>query len=249
MYTYKKVLQKRAWVSLRSMQAMASKVLLSVKNGEWIPISIQNYFDVNRVYIILLSHIYCRIILSHMQDINSYAKGKYPQFINIQYCKMNKQTAQNKTKPRYRNSKVWKKMFISLQAGQNFPLAGQISLRCGMVSIMFFFIFPSKSQNFMARRSPFCLFFFSPGNTPPEIMCDGNLVWRKGSLFLKSLDKTELQKKIIECSIKCQRYADFLFVITDLLTHNLVQQRIYQHFHFIQQFFFLTLPINLPNYD
>ena len=29
------------------------------------------------------------------------------------------------------------KMFISLQAGQNFPPAGQISLQCKMVSLMY----------------------------------------------------------------------------------------------------------------
>ena len=51
------------------------------------------------------------------------------------------------------------KMFLSLQAGQNFSPAGQISLQCGMVSLMYFFVFPSKSQNFPARCFPFCLFF------------------------------------------------------------------------------------------
>ena len=51
------------------------------------------------------------------------------------------------------------KMFISLQAGQNFPPAGQISLQCGMISLMYFFIFPSNSQTFLARSFPFCLFF------------------------------------------------------------------------------------------
>ena len=49
-------------------------------------------------------------------------------------------------------------MFISLQAAYNFPPAGQISLQSGMVSLVYFFIFPSVSQNFLARNR-FAYFF------------------------------------------------------------------------------------------
>ena len=49
------------------------------------------------------------------------------------------------------------KMFISLQAEQNFPAARHISLHCGMVSFKCISSFFSlqKSQNFLVRRSSF----------------------------------------------------------------------------------------------
>ena len=45
-----------------------------------------------------------------------------------------------------------KKMFISRQAGQNFPPVWD-----GFPDV-FLYYFPSKSQNFLARSFPFCLF-------------------------------------------------------------------------------------------
>ena len=45
-------------------------------------------------------------------------------------------------------------MFISLQAGQNFPPAGQISLQCGMVSLMYFFIFSLQITSFPGKDLP-----------------------------------------------------------------------------------------------
>ena len=44
-------------------------------------------------------------------------------------------------------------MFISLQAWQNFPPTGHISLN------VFRYFFPSRSQNFQAMSFPSCLFF------------------------------------------------------------------------------------------
>ena len=49
---------------------------------------------------------------------------------------------------------------ISLQAGQNFPLAGQISLQRGMVSIMFFFIFSLQIPKFNDKELPILPVFF-----------------------------------------------------------------------------------------
>ena len=46
------------------------------------------------------------------------------------------------------------KMFISLQAGQNFPSAGEISLQCGMVSLKYFFIFPLQITKFPGKELP-----------------------------------------------------------------------------------------------
>ena len=46
------------------------------------------------------------------------------------------------------------KMFISLQAGQNFPPAWQISLLCGMVSLMYFFIFSLHITKFPGKELP-----------------------------------------------------------------------------------------------
>ena len=56
------------------------------------------------------------------------------------------------------------KMFISLQAGQNFPPAGQISLQWGMGFLVYFFIFSLQITKFPGKSFPFCLFF--PGLTP-----------------------------------------------------------------------------------
>ena len=53
-------------------------------------------------------------------------------------------------------------MFISLQAGQNFPPAGQISLQCGMVSPMYFFIFSLQITKFPGKELPVLPFFSTP---------------------------------------------------------------------------------------
>ena len=52
-------------------------------------------------------------------------------------------------------------MFISLQAGQNFPPAGQISLQCGMVSRMYFFIF-FQITKFPSKELPLLPVFSTP---------------------------------------------------------------------------------------
>ena len=55
------------------------------------------------------------------------------------------------------------KMFISLQAGQNFPPAGQISFQCGMVSLMYFFIFSLQITKFPGKELPVLPIFSTPG--------------------------------------------------------------------------------------
>ena len=47
------------------------------------------------------------------------------------------------------------KIFISLQAGQNFPPARQISLQCGDgFPYLFLYFFPSISQKFPGKELP-----------------------------------------------------------------------------------------------
>ena len=53
-------------------------------------------------------------------------------------------------------------MFISLQAGQNFPPAGQISFQCGMVSLMYFFIFSFQITKFPGKELPVLPVFSMP---------------------------------------------------------------------------------------
>ena len=55
-------------------------------------------------------------------------------------------------------------MFISLQAGQNFPPAGQISLQCRMVSFMYFFIFFLQITKFPSKELPVLPVFSTPGS-------------------------------------------------------------------------------------
>ena len=54
------------------------------------------------------------------------------------------------------------KMFISLQAEQNFPPAGQISLQCGMVSLKYFFIFSLQITRFPGKELPVLPVFSRP---------------------------------------------------------------------------------------
>ena len=50
-------------------------------------------------------------------------------------------------------------MFISLQAGQNFPPAGQISLQCGMVfPYVFLYFFPPSHKISRQGASRFASF-------------------------------------------------------------------------------------------
>ena len=52
------------------------------------------------------------------------------------------------------------KMFISLQAGQNFPPAQRISLQFGMVSLTCFCIFSLPITKFPGKKLPVCRFVF-----------------------------------------------------------------------------------------
>ena len=56
------------------------------------------------------------------------------------------------------------KMFISLQAGGNFPLAGQISLQCGIVSLIFLYFFPLNHKISWQGASRFAYFFQAWGS-------------------------------------------------------------------------------------
>ena len=67
------------------------------------------------------------------------------------------------TLPLVVNGQAWKKMFISLQAGKKFPPAGQVSLRCGMVSLMYFFIFSLQITKFHGKELPVLPIFSTPG--------------------------------------------------------------------------------------
>ena len=49
-------------------------------------------------------------------------------------------------------------MFISLLAGQNFPPAGQISLQCGMFSLLYFFFSPPNHKISWQGASRFACF-------------------------------------------------------------------------------------------
>ena len=57
-------------------------------------------------------------------------------------------------------------MFISLQAEQNFPPVGQISLQFGMVSIMYFLIFSLQITKFPGMELPVLPVFPGLVNTP-----------------------------------------------------------------------------------
>ena len=59
-------------------------------------------------------------------------------------------------------------MFISLLAGQNFPPAGQISLQCGMVTLMYFFTFPLQITKFPGKELPVLPVFFHVCLQVPE---------------------------------------------------------------------------------
>ena len=61
-------------------------------------------------------------------------------------------------------------MFFSLQAGQNFPPAGQISLQCGMVSLMYFFIFSLQITRFPGKEFPVLPIFSRPVNLEHRYM-------------------------------------------------------------------------------
>ena len=65
-----------------------------------------------------------------------------------------KKKKKKKTLISCKRHKGLEKMFISLQAEQNFPPAGQISLQCGMVSIMYFVIFPLQITKFPGKGLP-----------------------------------------------------------------------------------------------
>ena len=68
-------------------------------------------------------------------------------------------------------------MFISLQAGQNFPPAGQISLQCGMVSLMYFFIFSLQITKFPGKELHVLPVFSTPlQTTPPAVHGDNNVL-------------------------------------------------------------------------
>ena len=58
------------------------------------------------------------------------------------------------------------KLFISLQAGQNFPPAGQISLQCVMVSLMCFFIFSLQITKFPSKGLPVLPVSSTPDTDP-----------------------------------------------------------------------------------
>ena len=58
------------------------------------------------------------------------------------------------------------KVFFSLQAGQNFPPAGQISLKCRMVSLMYFFIFSLQITRFPGKELPVLPIFSRPALHP-----------------------------------------------------------------------------------
>ena len=51
----------------------------------------------------------------------------------------------------------------SLQAGQNFPPAEQISLQCGVVSLMYFFIVCLQITKFPGKEFPVLPVFSKPG--------------------------------------------------------------------------------------
>ena len=65
---------------------------------------------------------------------------------------------------------AWKKMFISLQAGQNFHPAGQISLQCEMVSVMYFFIFSLQIKRFSGKEASCFACFFQACHMAPQIL-------------------------------------------------------------------------------
>ena len=58
---------------------------------------------------------------------------------------------------------AWKKNLYFPAAGQNFPPAGQISLQCGMVSLMYFFIFSFQITKFPGKELPVLPVFSTPG--------------------------------------------------------------------------------------
>ena len=91
------------------------------------------------------------------------------------------------------------KMFSSLQAGQKFPPAGQLSLQCGMVSLMYFFIFPPNHKISRQRASRFAYFFpclviikkLSLTSNPPWFFIDENYSqsWNEGHCMQKKLSE------------------------------------------------------------
>ena len=58
-------------------------------------------------------------------------------------------------------------MFIFLQAEQNFPPVGQISLQCGRVSLMYFFIFSLHITKFPGKELPILPIFSRPAHLSP----------------------------------------------------------------------------------
>ena len=59
-------------------------------------------------------------------------------------------------------------MFVSLQAEQNFLPAGQISLQCGIVSLMYFLILSLHITKFPGKELPVLpVFFFQACFTIP----------------------------------------------------------------------------------
>ena len=91
------------------------------------------------------------------------------------------------------------KMFISLQAGQNFPPAGQISLQCGMVSCIYFFIFSLKITKFLGKELIILPVNSMPVHVESFLRIHGfspyNLVWKTERFMWIHLDSHNFVQK------------------------------------------------------